>query len=194
MQLVRRRIRRTLAKLNAVRGVLLAVAAAFTLIAATPAPGPTRVDLTKIQPKALLPKTKLHSEFVVEVNKLGQVTRVRSMKSSGDTTFNTQTFGNAEQAFIRKPNGSVVVGTYRMVYDYNPSTGRVHREALLVKRGGVDPNAKGAVIQMEEIARKHTPEPAVVTEPHGTLPNPRGTIRADKHLPDLPQILHSPGH
>jgi hypothetical protein len=194
VQLVRRRIRRPLAELNRVRGVLLAVAAAFTLIAATPEPLPTRVDLTKLQPKALLPKTKLHSEFVVEVNKLGQVTRVRSMKSSGDATFNTQTFGNAEQAFIRKPDGTVVVGSYRMIYDYNPATGRVHREAELVQRGGVDPNAKGAVIQMEEIARKHAAESPSAAEPHGALPNPQATIRTDKRLPDLPLIIHSPGH
>lgn len=194
MQLVRSRIRGPLAELNAVRGALLAVAAAFTLIAASPAPEATRIDLTKIQPKALLPKAKLHSEFVVEVNKLGQVTRVRSMKGSPDATFNAQTFGNAQQAFIRKADGSAVVGSYRMVYDYNPATGRVRREALLVKRGGVDPNAKGAALQMEAIARRHTPEPSAAART--PLPNPQGTLRTDNshRLPDLPQIINSPAH
>ncbi len=159
MQLVRRRIRRALAELSAVRGALLAVAGALALLAASPAPGPTRVDLIRAQ-KQLLPKTKLHSEFIVDVNKLGQVSRIRSMKSSGDTTFNTQTYGNAQQAFIRKPDGRVVVGEYKMTYDFNPATGRVHREATLYKRGGVDPNAKGLVTEMEAIARRHTPAPA----------------------------------
>jgi len=185
-----------------VRGALLAVAGAFALLAATPAPVPTRIDVTKIQPKALLPKTKLHSEFIVDVNKLGQVSRVRSMKSSGDKMFNAQTFGNAQQAFIRTPAGSAVVGSYKMTYDFNPATGRVHREATLVKRGGVDPDAKGLVIEMEEIARRHTPEPATpeprvaqprTPEPRFVMPSPQGTIHVDnKRLPDLPQIIHSP--
>jgi hypothetical protein len=107
MQLVRRRIRRLVAELTRMRGALLAVAGLFALIAATPIPGPT-----KLNPKDLLPKTKLHSEFIVDVNKMGQVSRIRSMKSSGNATFNAQTFGNAQQAFIRKPDGSVVISQY----------------------------------------------------------------------------------
>jgi hypothetical protein len=166
------------------RGALLGVAGAIALIAASPVPGPTRIN-----PKDLLPKTKLHSEFIVDVNKLGQVTRVRSMKSSGDATFNAQTYGNAQQAFIRKPDGSVVVGQYKMTYDFNPGTGRVHREALLYKRGGVDPNAKGLANEMEEIARRHSPEPSAPAV------NPAAPVRTDnRKLPDLPQILSSPGH
>jgi hypothetical protein len=189
---VRRSLRRTLAQLIAVRGALLAVVGAFVLIAATPAPGPTPVDLIKVQPKALLPKTKLHSEFIVDINKLGQVTRVHPSKSSGDRTFDTQTFGNATQAFIRKPDGSAVVGSYRMVYDFTPATGKVRREALLVKRGGVDPDAKGAATELEEIARRHTPEPS--SAGRTSQPIPQGTIRAEGRttLPDLPLIIPSP--
>jgi hypothetical protein len=189
---VRRGLRGPLAKLNAVRGVLLAVVGTFALLAATPAPGPTPVDLIKAQPKALLPKKQLHSEFIVDVNKLGQVTRVRAIKTSGDRTFDTQTYGNALQAFIRKPDGSVVVGSYTMTYDFSPATGRVHREALLAKRGGVDPNAKAAATEMEEIARRHTPEPS--SAGRGGEPNPQATIRAENKggLPDLPLIIPSP--
>lgn len=194
MRHVRRRFRRPLTQLSAVRGAIVAVAGALALIAATPSPAPTllRVDLTKIQPKSLLPKTKLHAEYVVEVNKLGQVTRVKSGKSSGDDTFNAQTYGNALQAFIRTPDGHVVVGSYRLTYDYNPSTERVHRDVELVKRGGVDPNAKGAVDEMEEIARRHTPEPSPPPVEH---PVPAPSIKIDsKRLPDLPQVMHSPTH
>jgi hypothetical protein len=63
-----------------------------------------------------------------------------------------------------------------------------------VKRGGVDPNAKGAALEMEEIARRHTPQPSSTGE-HATQPNAQATIRSDnRRLPDLPQIIHSPAH
>lgn len=195
MRLVRRRFRRPVAQLSAARGALLAVAGALALIAATPAPDPTpaRIDILKIQPKALLPKVALHTEFVVEVNKLGQVTRVRSGKSSKNDAFNAQTYGNALQTFIRKPDGSVVLGSYRLTYDFSPKTGRVRRDVALVKAGGVNPNAKGAVDDMEEVARRHTPEPPPTPNVHEPTPNPMATVKIDnKRLPDLPGVITSP--
>ena len=131
-------------ELNAARNALLAVAGAAALIAATPAPEgtPVRIDVMKLQPKELLPTVPLHTEFVVEVNRLGQVVRVRSGKSSKNDAYNAQTYGNALQAFIRKPDGKVVLGTYRLTYDYSPKTGRVRRDVALVKAGGVNPTPR----------------------------------------------------
>lgn len=139
------------------RAACCAAVAAVALLAAapSPAPSPYRVDLTKIQPKALLPKVPLHSEYLVAVNKLGQVTRVMSGKVSKDKTYNLQTYGNAMQAFIRTPNGKAISGRYRLTYDYSPKTTRVHREVVLVGTGGVDANAPGAVTQMIDDVKKH---------------------------------------
>jgi hypothetical protein len=139
------------------RAAVCAALAAVTLLAATPSPSPLpyRIDLTKIQPKALLPKVPLHSEYVVAVNKLGQVTHVISGKVSKDKTYNMQTYGNAMQAFIRTPDGKAISGRYRLTYDYSPKTTRIHREVALVAAGNVDANAPGAVTQMFDDVEKH---------------------------------------
>jgi hypothetical protein len=144
------------------RAALCAAAAAFALLAATPAPTPLpyRIDVTKIQPKTLLPKVALHSEYIVAVNKLGQVTHVISGKVSKDRTYNLQTYGNAMQAFIRTPDGKAISGSYRLTYDYSPKTARVHREVTLVRAGGVDANAEGAVTRMLADLKKHPQPPA----------------------------------
>ena len=110
-----------------------------------------------------LPAIPLHSEFLVEINKKGQVTRIRSGKNSKDSTFDLMTYGNALQAYIRAPDGHADVGTYRMVYDYSPVTHKVSRDAELVSLGGVNPNALGAVYSMahDQAAGAHkSPLPA----------------------------------
>lgn len=165
--------------------------------AATPAPRktaaphrmPERVDVSKLQPKALLPKKKLHSEFVVEVNKLGQVARVRSTKPSGSPTFDAQTYGNSLQAFIRLPDGEVVLGTYRLTYDYDPKTARVRRSVTLVSRGGVDPNARGAALDMIGKAHVHTPPPKAPTLGVTPAPHPAPSVNIQR-LPDLNNVIH----
>jgi hypothetical protein len=171
------------------------LAASSVALAATPAPKPAShatakpIDVTKVQPKELAPKKPLHVEYIVEVNKLGQVARVRSVKPSHDVPFDTHTYGNALQAFIRTPDGKVVLGTYRLTYDYDPKTLRVRRDVALLKTGGVDPNAKGAAAEMSEIAarnRNRTPPPALTVTPG---PVPSVTIR---RMPDLPQVMRSP--
>jgi hypothetical protein len=142
---------------------------------------PVRIDVTKIQPKSLLPKKLEHTEYVVEINKLGQVTRVASRRNSDSATFNSQTYGNALQTFIRTPDGHVVLGSYRLTYDFDPKTARVRRDVTLVRQGGVDPNAKGAAIEMIEQAHVHPmaqdviPVPAPTVDPR-TLPDLRGVI------------------
>jgi hypothetical protein len=142
---------------TALRATLCAGLASVALLGAvpSPAPSPYRVDLTKIQPKALLPKVPLHTEYVVAVNKLGQVTHVLARKISKDKIYNLQTYGNAMQAFIRTGDGHAISGSYRLTYDYSPKTARVHRDVQLVRAGGVDPNALGAVNRMIEDVRAH---------------------------------------
>jgi hypothetical protein len=174
------------------RVLLCAVAAAFTLIAATPVPHatPYRVDLTKMQPKAMLPKVPLHTEYVVAVNKMGQVTHIMSGTPSKDRTYNLQTAGNALQAFIRTPDGKAISGSYRLTYDYSPKTTRIHRDVSLLKAGGVDPNAQGAALQMIEDVRKHAkPHPGETPPPPLAKPEPGNSVQ---HLPDLQQILKTP--
>jgi hypothetical protein len=101
-----------------------------------------------------VPSTPEHTEYVVEVNRKGQVTRIRSGKASRDLAFNTMTYGNALQAYIRTPDGHAVAGSYRLAYDYAPKTKNVHRSVALLHAGGVNPGALGAVDQMTADARK----------------------------------------
>jgi hypothetical protein len=163
--------------------------AALPALAATPAPSaastrsahPVRIDVTKIQPKSLLPKRAEHAEFMVDINKLGQVTRVRAEHSSDSPTFNAQTYGNALQAFIRTPDGHVVLGTYRLTYDFDPKTARVRRDVTLVRQGGVDPDAKGAAAELmdkahpQPISPNFAPDLSTPVDPR-SLPDLKGVI------------------
>lgn len=189
---MRSRLRGALPQLTRVlAGVLLLAAAGAVADAATPAPtAPPRINVLDIQPKALAPTKPLHVEFIVEVNRLGQVARVRSIVPSHDQPFDAHCYGNALQAFIRTPDGHVVVGSYRLSYDYDPKTMRVKRDVALVRAGGVDPNAKGAADDMLEIARRnhHTPPPSMTVTP-GPIP----TVNIHR-MPDLPQVMKSPSH
>jgi hypothetical protein len=176
----------------AAAAVLIASAAAS---AATPAPKqaqpapPKRINVEQITPKTLLPKKNEHTEFVVEVNKLGQVARVRSGKSSDFPPFNAQTYGNALQAFIRTPDGKAIPGTYRLTYDFDVKTSRVRRNVALLHAGGVNPNAAGAAADMMKIAAKNrnrTPPPGLMV-----TPGPAPSVNIQR-MPDLPQVMKSP--
>jgi hypothetical protein len=156
----------------------------FAAWAASPSPHPSstpqhpnRIDVTKVQPKSLLPKKPEHTDYTVEINKLGQVTRITSQHRSDNATFNAQTYGNALQTFIRTPDGHVVLGTYRLTYDYDPKTTRVRRDVSLVRQGGVNPDAKGAAAELIEHANLHPVEP----------PNPQSSVDP-RSLPDLKGI------
>ncbi len=179
---------------------MLAVTAAASAAtpAPAPAPAPTRINVESLQPKELAPKVHLHSEYIVEVNKLGQVARVRSVKPSKNPTYDAQTYGNALQAFIRTPDGNALAGTYRLTYDYNPKTMHVHRDVALVKAGGVNPNAQGAALQMMEIAKRNSKHPAAGTEKQpaaGASASPApGVVPSVRRLPDLPQVMNTPSH
>ncbi len=177
---------------------IAAVAVAGTAAsAATPspkaAPPPRRINVKDLQPRQIFPKTKLHTELIVEVNKFGQVARVRSIKPSHNPPFDAQTYGNALQAFIRTADGHVVLGTYRLTYDYDPKTLRVHRDVALVHPGGVDPNAKGAATDMMEIARRNGKKPRPIPAAVTAAPNPAPSVNI-KRMPDLPQVMQTPPH
>lgn len=118
--------------------------------AANPTPRPT--------PVVHLPNEKLHTEFLVEVNKMGQVVRVKSGKSCKNLTFNAQTYGNVLQMFIRHPDGTAEVGLYRVTFDYNPATRKVARQVALQKAGGTWGDEEGAANQMMDIAKRQADE------------------------------------
>lgn len=73
---------------------------------------------------------------------------------SKNALFNLQTFGNAQQMWIRHPNGTADVGLYRVTYDYNPRTRKVLRRVTLVRLGGSWANAQGAANAMMSEARR----------------------------------------
>src|SRR5665213_1116738 len=106
--------------------VLLSLTLTAPALAATkPKPNPL--------PTPQLPTKKLHTEFVVEVNAKGQVVRVKSGKDSVDTLYNAHTYGDVLQMWIRHPDGTAVVGLYRVTFDYNPKNHMIARHVSLVK-------------------------------------------------------------
>lgn len=174
------------------------LAASAVASAEGPAPkatAPARINVQQLQPKEIFPKKKLHVEVMVEINKYGQVARVRSLVPSHDEQFDAHAYGNALQAFIRTPDGHVIVGTYRLTYDYNPTTLSVKRDVALVKTGGVNPNAKGAANDMMEIARRNrnrTPPPSAVAKPGVAVTPAAEPSPSVRHMPDLPQVMKTP--
>jgi hypothetical protein len=168
--------------------VLVAAAPAFAASTPAPKPRPTlpqRINVKGLQPRSLFANKPEHVEVVVEVNRMGQVARVRSIRPSHDQGFDAHCYGNALQAFIRTPDGNAIPGVYRLTYDYDPNTLNVRRDVALLWRGGVNPNAKGAANEMMEIARRNrnrTPPPAVTP----------GPVPSVGRMPDLPQVMGSP--
>ncbi|MBV8724706.1 MAG: hypothetical protein JO078_03265 [Candidatus Eremiobacteraeota bacterium] len=128
------------------------LSAAATPVAASPTPAPVH------SPNIHLPNVPLHSEVVVEVNKKGQVVRVKSTKPSKVRSFNVQTFGNALQMWIRRRDGTAQVGLYRITYDYDPKTTNVARHVSLISAGGSWANDEGAANVMIGIAHKQAIE------------------------------------
>jgi hypothetical protein len=133
--------------------VVLAIALAAPAGAATRTPQP--------MPTIRFSKVPLHTEFVVQVNKRGQVVRVKSGKSTPNYTYNAQTYGNVLQMWIRHPDGSAEVGTYKVTYDYNPANHGIHRGVQLLKAGGNWGDKQGAADEMMDIYRKNEAKGAV---------------------------------
>jgi hypothetical protein len=135
-----------------------------------------------------LPNTPLHTEVTVEVNKKGQVVRITSTKPCKVGSFNVQTFGNALQMWIRRPDGTAQIGLYRVTYDYDPKTQNVARHISLVKAGGGWADAPGAANVMMENVRKEAAEQQrraqeqnaklpSLNEIRGVTPSPKPTLR-----------------
>jgi len=131
-------------------------------------------------PTGHLPTVPLHTEVVVEVNKKGQVVRVKSTKPSKMQGFNLETYGNALQMWIRKPDGTAEVGLYRVIYDFDPKTKKVTRHIALVSLGGNWGDEPGAANVMMEMAKKQAAEARKQAQQHNT------------QLPSLNQIRGAP--
>jgi hypothetical protein len=169
----------------AVLAVIVAAAAVPALAATTPkpspsphpAPRPTRIVIH-------LPNVPLHTEVVVEVNKKGQVVRVKSTKPCKVQTFNLQTYGNALQMWIRRPDGTAQVGLYRITYDYDPKTQNVTRRVAMISPGGSWANEAGAATVMIQMEHKQY-EAAVEAQR-------RAQQEMNSKLPSLNQIRGVP--
>ena len=135
------------------------------LTLALTAPAGAAAKPTKPAPRPMptirFSKVPLHDEFVVQVNKRGQVVRVKSGKDTPNYTFNAQTYGNVLQMWIRHPDGTAQVGTYKVTFDYNPANHDIHRSVALIKAGGDWGDKQGAADQMMEIYRKNEAKGAV---------------------------------
>jgi hypothetical protein len=165
VRVLRSRVRGAVAELRALAAAAFALAvvvgSASIARAADPAPAPTKTPpgtvtlRTAKQPEKLVPLTKLHADYTVEVNHLGQVVKVKSGHDTKDLQFNALTYGNVLQMAIRTPDGMhAVVGTYRVNYDFNPTNKKVSRTIDLLSEGGVDPNAEGAVNSLLDMQRR----------------------------------------
>ena len=170
----------------------LVCATAIFALAATPKPSPPPHP-TAVMLK--LPNEPLHSEVVVEVNKKGQVVRIKSTKPSKASSFNLQTYGNALQMWIRHPDGSAQVGLYRVTYDYNPKNQQVTRKITLVSLGGNwgdDPGAANVMVEMakRQAAAAEAQRKAVEQQQNSKLPSLNeirgGATPKPTHAPTLP--------
>lgn len=122
-------------------GALVLGVGAPALAATHPTPKPRVVTIH-------LPSKPLHTWFDVEVNRLGQVVRVTNGAWSNDTGFNHHTYGNVLQMWIRRPDGSAVVGVYRVTFNYNPHTKGIARTINLLKTGGNWGSDRGAALTL----------------------------------------------
>jgi hypothetical protein len=129
-----------------------AVTALAALADPTPRPSPIVIHL---------PGVPLHTEVDVEVNKKGQVVRVKATKPCKIQSFNLQTYGNALQMWIRKcrtqgnsTTCTAETGLYRVTYDYDPKTQSVTRRVALISAGGSWGDDEGAANVMIEMAKK----------------------------------------
>jgi hypothetical protein len=122
-------------------------------------------------PSPHLPNIPLHTEVVVEVNKMGQVVRVKSTKPCKVPTFNVQTFGNAVQMWIRRSDGTAEVGLYRVTYDYDPKTQQVSRHVSLVSAGGSWGNDEGAANKLMDEVKRQAEEAQKEAQQHKNLPS-----------------------
>jgi hypothetical protein len=171
--------------LSAAKGLLKGAALVAFALAASYAPASAATTPKPSTPPPIvikLPNTPLHAEYLVEVNKYGQVVRVKSGKGSTSQPFNTQTFGNAQQMFIRKADGTAPpVGLYKVSYDYNPKTHSIKRsDPVLVSAGGSWADEEGAANKMVQDVQKAEQQEAKERQ------------QESRNLPSLKDIIGSP--
>ena len=144
---------------------LLVVAFAAATVIATLAPAgaqtsPKPSGTPHPLPTPHLPTHPLHTEYLVEVNKKGQAVKVKPVLVSAMPGFNTMTFGNAQQMWIRKQDGSATVGTFKVWYDYDPKTHMISRNFSLVSTGGTWGDEEGLANQIIDLAKKEAAQDA----------------------------------
>lgn len=137
-----------------VRHTVAFFALLFALPAWSAAATPPAAGGEPAMPAIKLPTVPLHTEFLVEVNKKGQVVKSKQTKFCKVDTFNLMTFGNTLQMWIRKPDNTATVGTFRVTFDYDPKTKKVARNVALVSAGGTWGDQDGAATAMYEDAEK----------------------------------------
>lgn len=127
---------------------MITLALTLLLATATTAPHPTPHATAATFVPAIAPKVPLHTEYIAEVNKRGQVVRIEHGQFSKDGYFNEHTFGNVLQMWIRHPDGTATVGLFKITFDYDPRTKNVARHFTLVKAGGDWGDKVGAATKM----------------------------------------------
>jgi hypothetical protein len=149
----------TIAPLRAIAFATLLIGVSPPVLAAT-TPSPSASPHGIRLPKPQLPPERLHAEYVVEVNKRGQVVGIKSGRGTKYTTFNSQTYGNALQMWIRRADGTAIVGLFKVTYDYDPKSHHVTRRVALVSTGGNWGDKEGAANVMIDTAKKEAAEAA----------------------------------
>lgn len=132
-------------------------------------------------PTPNLPNKPLHSIIVVQVNKKGQVVHVTGGRLSHNEIFDTMSIGNALQMWIRRPDGSATVGTFRVNYDYDPRTHNIQRRIALISTGGKWANQPGAATRMIQTAQQETR----AAYERMQAQDKRRRQESAKHLPDI---------
>src|SRR6185312_16358802 len=145
LRIVRPPVRHPLPQLNSERSLMKVshTVALFVLLFGLPG-----------MPQIKLPTVPLHTEYLVEVNKKGQVVKSKPSKLSKLETFNLMTYGNTLQMWMRKRDNTATVGLFRVTFDYDPKTKKVARTVTLVTPGGSWAAQEGAATAMYEDAVK----------------------------------------
>jgi len=174
----------------------MATAAICAPAVADTSPKPSASPHTITVPPPHPPPVPLHAEYVVEVNKRGQVVAIKSGKGTKYPTFNAQTYGNALQMWIRKADGTAVVGLFKVTYDYNPKTHAVARKISLISTGGTWGDREGAANVMIDTAKKEATAAAKQQQAqHAKLPSLNSITGAKtpspSPVPTIPRLPYS---
>ncbi|HLI97693.1 MAG TPA: hypothetical protein VKT72_16605 [Candidatus Baltobacteraceae bacterium] len=163
------------------KSTLRTIALAMCVIAAPIAALAAGQPKPEPMPTPDLGSKPLHNAIDVEVNKYGQVVRIKGGQLSHDPMFDTMTIGNALQMWIRHPDGTAVAGLFRVSYDYDPHTHNIIRRPGMIYAGGTWASEPGAATKMIAVAKRETQEAydrLKADEKHREQ-------ESAKHLPDI---------